>query len=650
MAADSEVKLNFTARIEQARAAIKELSSAMQELMGSKGGMSQDQVDLLNELQAQLVAYSARVNELEAAYKKLAASSSGFSEEAKEKIEELEKTVDQLLKKIVDLQVANNELKGATAGVGKEVEKTGQDGVRVVRSMRGVVANFIRDLMRGKLAVRELGVAIKGLMYSTVILGAIQLAMEGIGLVWEKVKGFFGQSEEEMQAAQAAAKRAQDELDKAKTEAANAAEEVRKLKEKLAEKEEAEALKTTLEGITAEYVAQRDAVNATLTAVKEQAQVKARERAAEAAAKTGEMDMELLGLEERFVSGDIGKRDYIVQKADIEKRKREETRVAAVDAAEIERDAAAARAAAVKAELKDAKERVGAAQEEAGKYATDDDVKLAETEHEQLRTRMEEKFRELEKLEAEFEEKYNGRLGIWGPTRDQMEHELRTGRILHKETRQYKADKESIADARNVANIASDRELAKAGEVEELKKSAAKGKEASARLNEERKTAEKLERDADAAVKAEEKANEELRFTLQRTAREGGQDDRMTEKRVGIELGKIDRLEREKQQKESERTEGRSLRGRVSELLQDAREAARTKNNKDDDAAALKAISDFIKEQGDEVEKYGVNVRSLIDVCRKLSNGNDKVKTRVDSLAREIKELQRQVDRRTANP
>lgn len=37
MATDAEVKLNFTVRIEQARAAIKELSSAMQELTASKG-------------------------------------------------------------------------------------------------------------------------------------------------------------------------------------------------------------------------------------------------------------------------------------------------------------------------------------------------------------------------------------------------------------------------------------------------------------------------------------------------------------------------------------------------------------------------------------------------------------------------------------
>ncbi|MCQ2439372.1 MAG: hypothetical protein MJ074_06395 [Oscillospiraceae bacterium] len=638
MATDAEVKLNFTARIEQARAAIKELSSAMQELTDSK----------------------ARLDELSAAYQQLQASGGQANEQALSQIKELQEQVATLTKqqealvdKVVSLQVENNKLAGGVKEVATETEKAGLSGVRVTRSMRGIIANFIRDLARGKLAVRELGLALKGLAYSTVVLGAIQLAMDGIGLVWEKIKGVFSQSEEEMQAAQEAAERAQKALDDAKREAERAAGEVQRLKEELAKREEAEALKETLAGITAEYVAQRDAVNDMLAAIKEQAQVKARERAAEAAAKTGEMDMELLGLEERFVSGDIGKRDYVIQKAEIEKRKREEQRNAAVDSAEIAKAAAEAERDRIREELDASNAEVERLNRELSKKATPEEAELARKNLEATRKEREAKAEELAHKRAEFNEKYsdwghldgtkfvndgNNLRWMLSGSRAQMNQELAELRMLD---RQRLALKERERTQKNAADAAD--------------KSSRQYQETARRLDEERKTAAELGKKVDVAETAARKADNDLRTTLQRTAREGGQDDRMTAKRVDIELVKIDRQEREKQQKEREKERKRDDKTRstlqkvVDRVTKDTQKLA-TDKDKTNDTQAFRMIGELLETNGKAIRQYGVNVSELLNVCAALDLQGKNADAKMATMEAKIRQLQRQVDKRTAKP
>lgn len=645
--ADAEVKLNFTAQVEQARAAIAEIAAAMEKLQGSGGLMRPEDAALLNEMQGQLVAYSARVNELEAAYKKLAASSSGFSEEAKEKIEELEKTVDQLLKKIVDLQVANNELKGATAGVGKEVEKTGQDGVRVVRSMRGVVANFIRDLARGKLAVRELGVALKGLAYSTVVLGAIQLAMDGIGWAWKGIKSLFGQSKEEMQAAEEAAKRAQEELDKAKGEAEKAAEEVQQLKKKLAEKEEAEALKETLAGITAEYVAQRDAANSTLAALKEQAQVKARERALEAAQRTGELDMELLNLEERFASGDVGKRDYIVQKADIEKRKRDEARVAAVDSAEIAKDAAEAERDRLRAELAESRKREASLLGELGKYSSPDESEIAAGEYNKTRMRRKDFEAQMYKARGDFYQKY-GSLGeidengkfVYKRSFDEFLQE-NAGLMFSQD--EFDEQLKHVNYLTGKVSELREREKTQKNAADAAAKGAKQYQEVARRLDEERKTAAGLEKTAKTAEDGARRANDALGATLRRTAMEGGQDDRLTDKRVQMQLAAVDRDEAAKRKAEQERAEKVSgeLKEAVKQIVKDAKTAYNTDGDRTDDVEVMRAVAELLRNNGSEMGGYKDGLKELLTVCSMLKVKGDSNSAELARLKTEIKSLKR---------
>lgn len=94
-----------------------------------------------------------------------------------------------------------------------------------------------------------------------------------------------------------------------------------------------------------------------------------------------------------------------------------------------------------------------------------------------------------------------------------------------------------------------------------------------------------------------------------------------------------------------DRAEKRDLQGEVNALVKEARRAAKSKDDTTDDTAAFRAISNFLKKQGDEVEQYGVNVKALIAVCEKLNMGADKSQGRIKALERDLKSLQRKVDR-----
>lgn len=619
MATDAEVKLNFRAETEEVKtqlAALKALIDGMAEALKGLGvdgatPIPEETLSLIRELTAEVERLRGSYASLQTQFLNLQEVNAGMSTNFIAQIAALSKAVDEARDKCSELYKTiseqNDKLDGQNERI-KELEKRLKElprgGISGFRSLRTVVGNFIIQLFNGKLAVKELGIALKGLAYSTVVLGAIQLAMEGIGWAWEKIKDVFGYSKEEMEAAEEAAKKAREELAEAKKEAEKAADEVRNLQEKLAEKEAAESLKETLAGITAEYVAQRTAVEGTLSAIREAAQVKARERAAEAAAKTGELDMELLGLEERFVAGDIDKRNYVIQKSEIEKRKREEARVAAVDAAEIEMEAAVAQVVAAKAELKNAQDRVTAAEEEAGKYATDDDVKLAEAKYDALHKKVVALRAKADKLESDFLNKY-------------FNKDMTFKSDVFRDSGEYEEERLAVERAKKIADEAGAKQPVMQREVKALKESAARGKEASTRLNEERKTAEKLEKDADAAVKAERKANAALTETLARTAREGGQDDRMTGKRVDIELAKIARDSNARPKEEKERAK---LQGSVDKLVRKATRAiADTPKDFTDDRSAFEAIGKFLEDNADAVKQYGVNVSSLLDVTRKHS-------------------------------
>lgn len=671
--ADAEVKLNFTAEIKEAENQLKTLRELIDwvaedlSIIVSKskefGPFSPETVDSVRVMSEELERMRGQYDMLQQQFKALQESSSTMSVHFIEELAEWKKALQEQIeftreqsKQIKELNQHIDEQNDKIEKQGdriKELEKKTKDshrtGINGYRSLRSVVGDFIVQLFKGKVAVGELGVALKGLAYSTVVLGAIQLAMDGIGWAWKGIKSLFGQSKEEMQAAEEAAKRAQEELDKAKGEAEKAAEEVQQLKKKLAEKEEAEALKETLAGITAEYVAQRDAANSTLAALKEQAQVKARERALEAAQRTGELDMELLNLEERFASGDVGKRDYIVQKADIEKRKRDEARVAAVDSAEIAKDAAEAERDRLRAELAESRKREASLLGELGKYSSPDESEIAAGEYNKTRMRRKDFEAQMDKARGDFYQKY-GSLGeidengkfVYKRSFDEFLQE-NAGLMFSQD--EFDEQLKHVNYLTGKVSELREREKTQKNAADAAAKGAKQYQVVARRLDEERKTAAGLEKTAKTAEDGARRANDALGATLRRTAMEGGQDDRLTDKRVQMQLAAVDRDEAAKRKAEQERAEKARLKNRVSELLQDARTAAGTKGDAEDDAAAFRAISNFLKKQGDEVEQYGVNVKALIAVCEKLNMGADKSQGRIKALERDLKSLQRKVDR-----
>lgn len=132
--ADKEVTIKVSADTAPAKANLSELEGQMKQLgqnggsgdtTAPAGGITAEQADLLNKMQAQLLAYKTQVDELRAAYERLANSTSGASSKSSESLKALEAEVEVLKKqqnalvdKVLELQVENNRLRDAHAGAG----------------------------------------------------------------------------------------------------------------------------------------------------------------------------------------------------------------------------------------------------------------------------------------------------------------------------------------------------------------------------------------------------------------------------------------------------------------------------------------------------------------------------------------------------
>lgn len=145
--ADKEVTIKVSADTAQAKANLSELGEKMKQLgkggaggdtTAPAGGITAEQADLLNKMQAQLVAYNAKVDELRAAYDRLANSTSGASSKSSESLKALEGEVEVLKKqqsalvdKVLELQVENNRLRDthAGAGSGAQSQASAEDGL-----------------------------------------------------------------------------------------------------------------------------------------------------------------------------------------------------------------------------------------------------------------------------------------------------------------------------------------------------------------------------------------------------------------------------------------------------------------------------------------------------------------------------------------
>lgn len=587
--ADAEVKLNFTAQVEQARAAIAEIAAAMEKLKATGGVMRPEDAALLNEMQGQLVAYKARLDELSEAYRALQSGGGQANEQALAQIRELQeevarltKTQDDLLKKIVDLQVANNELKGATAGAGAEVTKAGQNGVRVTRSLRGVIAGFVKDLVQGKASVRELGLALSGLAKSTGILFAIDLAVRAITGAFGLLKdALFGTEEEAEALKEAIADAAQASKD--------AADKMQEAFKKAHDEQAAARAKAAAEALAAEYERQAAALRAAADEVQRQAKAEANMRALKAADEDHALAMKRLELDTQLADGQITQKEYRDALLSLDEEK-------------------------AKVQARRTRE-----QADADFKAAQDALDLANQERENAR-----------KAWADAQKALDGMV-----TPERIEQQKNLIASLEAALRRVKLDikENGVTDANLTAKDGIERQLSAARDkLANFGNGAEEYNAVKAEVAELRKRLDAAIRTQRAAEARNGAAYREKDFRYS----QAGQQERHAADLRGAraELNAV-----------RDRAEKRDLQGEVNALVKEARRAAKSKDDTTDDTAAFRAISNFLKKQGDEVEQYGVNVKALIAVCEKLNMGADKSQGRIKALERDLKSLQRKVDR-----
>lgn len=664
MATDAEVKLNFRAETEEVKtqlAALKALIDGMAEALKGLGvdgatPIPEETLSLIRELTAEVERLRGSYASLQTQFLNLQEVNAGMSTNFIAQIAALSKAVDEARDKCSELYKTiseqNDKLDGQNERI-KELEKRLKElprtGVSGFRSLRTVVGNFIIQLFNGKLAVKELAVALKGLAYSSVVLGAIQLAMDGIMWAWKGIKSLFGESKEQMKEAEDAAKRAQEELANAKKEAEDAAKRVRELQDKLAEKEAAESLKETLAGITAEYVAQRDAVQSTLAAVKEEARVKARERALQEMEEMGQLDTEMLDLRERFALGKIDEGEFKRQKAEIELRKRDAKRVAEVDKAEIEAQAAERAQTETAARRDRLQSRVGILSADLRGYVSPEQAEIELGKANSLiakRNAVDERYQQLKR---EFEEKFGGFGAFQGDNfvfKDGYGPDsfLQGNLNLWYDPDELKRMMDELDSMRGKRDTLRKDALGQIARAKTAKDSAENYKKTSGELDTATKELEKANKEADQAERTANQKQTAFRETLQRTSLEGGIDERRTRRELAVSGLEERRKKQEKEDSDTRKKRDR-LQGDVDKLVRNATKAiADTPTDFKDDRRAFDAIGKFLEDNADAVKQYGVNVSSLLDVTRKLVlafNGAEQQRAR---MAAEIASLKSSVD------
>lgn len=589
MAADAEVKLNFTASIEQARAAIAEVSAAMEKLQATGGVMRPEDAALMNEMQGQLAAYKARVDELDAAYRALQASGGEANTAALEQIKELQQEVETLTKqqnalvdKVVSLQVENNKLKGGVQEVGKETEKAGDGGVKVVRSMRGLITGLARDLVRGQVNVKEFGLALSGLAKSTGILLAIDLVVRGIAYAFGLLKdAIFGTEEE--------AERLKEKMDKAAQASKDAADKMQAAFKKAHDEQAAAKAKKDAGALSFEYERQADALKVAADEVQRQARAEANMRALKASEEDHALAMKRLELDTQLAEGKISQREYrdAVLALDEEKARVQAQRVR--DKADADFKASQNALALANQELENARTAWAAAQDKLDGMVTPERIQQQKNLIASLQAA-------LDKANLDIEQNgiTDANVGAKYEITQQLNAAMEKLGAFTNTAEEYNAVKAEVAD---------------------------------------------LRRQFDAAVKAQRAAGVRDSAAYQERGfrySQAGQQER--------QAGEV-RQARQRLNAANDNAERGKLQGEVNELVNEVRRAVNTKKNQKDDADAYKEVGNFLKRQSEDIEQYGVNVRELLKVCRQLNLGTENSKGRIGALDKQIKDLQRKVNR-----
>ena len=394
MATDAEITLKFTAEIQEALKAIRMLRDEIEKIKAAGGFLSPEDMELISEMKAKLDEYTRTVRELQIEYYRLQQRSGEMSAEfiaqvtnLRKQLIELQDQISNLNDKLADQGVQIDSLKKKVKELQDSHKKTEDNGVNAYRSLRSAIVHFIVNLAKGKLAVNELGMALKGLAYSTVILAAISAAMDGIRLAWDAIKGVFGQSEEAMEEAKRKAEEAEEQLKQTKEAAVQADNAIRDARQELARTDEQNALKQMIDESIKSLREEKQVADDLLDTINKQAAAEASKRAIMAEQSRHKYAMRRLDLDTKKLNGQLDNEQYAEAVERLNYEEREEKRQAEESGMDAKLQQANKKAGMLQDMLNKTLERIDELETDLAQYLSDKEIKVMEKDLAALKTR-----------------------------------------------------------------------------------------------------------------------------------------------------------------------------------------------------------------------------------------------------------------------
>lgn len=635
MAADAEVKLNFAADINDAAKqleTLKELIELVAEDLSIIEGKSKafgpftpETIDMIRSMSEEVERMRAQYDTLQKQFASLQASHGTMSEHFLEELQAVQKALREQIeytkeqgKQIKDLNALVEKQGEKIDELRKRNKRTTDDGIKGYTSLRTALTRFITQLTKGKVAIGELAVALKGLAYSSVILGAVQLAMDGIMWAWEGIKSMFTESKEEMQAAEEAAKRAQEELDKANKAAADAERKYKEFQEKIKNDESTARLKTQIEDIAAAYKKMRDEQEKIFGLAQLQAELEGRKVQDKAEQEMHEITLQRLELKRKKLLGEISESGYDKAAARLDLREKGIKNQSEVDKAnlrvrQLEGELQAIRKEFAGLQIANLEER----EAQAGR-ASSTALEGARLNLEKSISRRDAAFMEYKNtpyygmnLPKFFTENKNWQDARW--------HEFVTAKKNWQDAQKGVKIAQSLYD-----KIKEQNEGYEEGE-ERIKQQVKRIGELSARFD---KVEAQLKTAKSTAREIEDK-------TFIKSLRENEIADAENAVRTAEAVAR-----KRKEAKKPAKVSG-ELKEAVKQIVKDAKTAYNTDGDRTDDVEVMRAVAELLRNNGSEMGGYKDGLKELLTVCSMLKVKGDSNSAELARLKTEIKSLKR---------
>lgn len=635
MAADAEVKLNFAADIKDAAKqleTLKELIELVAEDLSIIEGKSKafgpftpETIDMIRSMSEEVERMRAQYDTLQKQFASLQASHGTMTEHFLEELQAVQKALREQIeytkeqgKQIKDLNALVEKQGEKIDELRKRNKRTTDDGIKGYTSLRTALTRFITQLTKGKVAIGELAVALKGLAYSSVILGAVQLAMDGIMWAWEGIKSMFTESKEEMEAAEEAAKRAQEELDKANKAAADAERKYKEFQEKIKNDESTARLKTQIENIAAAYKKMRDEQEKIFGLAQLQAELENRKVQDKAEQEMHEITLQRLELKRKKLLGEISESGYGKAAARLDLREKGIKNQSEVDKAnlrvrQLEDELQAIRKEFAELQIANHEER----EAQAGRASS--------TALEGARLNLEKNISRRDAAFMEYKNSpYNGMNLLKFVTekknwQDARWHEYVTAKKNWQDAQKGVKIAQSVYD-----KIKEQNEGYEEGE-ERIKQQVKRIGELSARFD---KVEAQLKKAKSTAREIEDK-------TFIKSLRENEIADAENEVRTAEAVAR-----KRKEAKKPAKVSG-ELKEAVKQIVKDAKTAYNTDGDRTDDVEVMRAVAELLRNNGSEMGGYKDGLKELLTVCSMLKVKGDSNSAELARLKTEIKSLKR---------